>query len=75
MVDNVRGPKRVLLTEERFLAQKRLLSTTGGRFTKPSRLTEAGLSDEHMHLLYALVRKSSFSAAQGFVKPAAGLVC
>ena len=25
-----------------------------------------------MHLLYALVRKSSFSKAQGFVKPAPG---
>ena len=25
-----------------------------------------------MHLLYALVRKSSFSEAQGFVKPAPG---
>ena len=37
---------------------------------KPLRLTKAGLSDEPMHLLYALVGRSSFSKAQGFVKPA-----
>ena len=41
-------------------------------FMKPLRLTKAGLSDYCMHLLYALVSKSSFSKAQGFIKPAPG---
>ena len=45
----------------------------GAGFTKPLRLTKAGLSDSRMHFLYALVRKSSFSKAQGFVKPAPGV--
>ena len=44
----------------------------GAGFTKPLRLTKAGLSDWRMHFSYALVRKSSFSKAQGFVKPDPG---
>ena len=44
----------------------------GAVFTKPLRLTKVKLDflTNAMHLLYALVRKSSFSKAQGFVKPA-----
>ena len=45
---------------------------TGAGFTKPLRLTKAGLSRWRMHFLYALVRNSSFRKAQGFVGPAPG---
>ena len=38
---------------------------SGAGFTKPLHLTKAGLSDWRMHFSYALVRKSSFSKAQG----------
>ena len=47
-----------------------LTTTPGAGFTKPLRLTKAGISDYGMHFVYALVRKSSFSKTQGFVKPA-----
>ena len=37
----------------------------GAGFTKPLRLTKAGLSDYCIQKMHALVRKSSFSKAQG----------
>ena len=46
----------------------------GAGIMKPLRLSKAGLSDYRMHFLYALVRKSSFSKAQGFIIPATGVI-
>ena len=42
----------------------------GAGFMKPCALLKLEYLTNAMHLLYALVRKSSFSMAQGFMKPA-----
>ena len=64
---NVRAAASLVVSNWQSLCE---LVTQGPVSRSPCALLKLDFLTNAMHLLYALVRKSSFSKAQGFVKPA-----